>query len=132
MPLGHDLWTTLAKAVGGRPVLAVYNHVKRAYDPNAKSGNWVASEDAALRAAVLELGSQWTQIGHKVGRNPTDCKDRYTKHLEPKVPGKRKVGAWEAGEEDMLRELIKKHGNNWVTIEKQMDGRTATQCRIKW
>lgn len=131
--IGDDLWPTIAMAVGGgRPVLAVYNHVKRQYDPSVKGGPWTVSEDQALEAAVKEHGTAWTKISAHVGRNPTDCRDRYTKHVNPAVAGKRKVGKWEPAEEEKLRRLVKLHGNNWKTMEKLMDGRTATQCRNKW
>lgn len=131
--LGDDLWPTVAMAVGGgRPVLSVYNHVKRQHDPHVKAGPWSMAEDAALEAAVKEHGTQWGKVGADVARNPTDCRDRYTKQLKPAVTGKRKRGKWEHAEEEKLRGLVKVHGNAWKTIEKLMDGRTATQCRTKW
>ncbi|ORY58363.1 hypothetical protein BCR35DRAFT_309490 [Leucosporidium creatinivorum] len=130
---GDDLWPMLALAVGGgRPVLAVYNHVKRLYDPLVKGGPWTPEEDQALVTAVREHGTLWTKISVDVKRNPTDCRDRYTKHLKPAVPGKLKKGHWEAAEEEKLRQLVKKHGHSWKLFEKLMDGRTATQCRVKW
>jgi hypothetical protein len=40
----------LATSVPGRPLVSVHAHVRRAYDPSAKKGNWTRDEDDELRA----------------------------------------------------------------------------------
>ncbi|GAA6024421.1 hypothetical protein JCM10207_003410 [Rhodosporidiobolus poonsookiae] len=130
----NEAWETIARALGDRSLLAIYNHVRRLYAPEAKAGKWTDDEDAKLRAAVKELGaSAWEEIGRRVGtRTGGACRDRWTKQLNFKGEEGKK-GRWTKEEEDELRKWYKELGAQWATISKKMNGtRTPTQCRTKW
>ncbi|GAA5877546.1 hypothetical protein JCM1840_005837 [Sporobolomyces johnsonii] len=127
----NDVWQQLGGVLVERPLLAIYNHVKRLYSPDAKRGKWTQEEDEALRAAVNQLGNAWEKIAQAVGRTGGDCRDRWTKQLSNGTEGRH--GRWSVQEEDQLRSLQAKHGNSWKLISEKMGGgRTPTQCRIKW
>ncbi|GAA5914271.1 hypothetical protein JCM6882_003676 [Rhodosporidiobolus microsporus] len=83
----NEAWELVARALGDRSLLAIYNHVNRLFAPSisgASVGRWTAEEDEALRAAVRELGNQWEEIGKRVGsRTGGGCRDRWTKQLAP-------------------------------------------------
>ncbi|KPV77001.1 uncharacterized protein RHOBADRAFT_49383 [Rhodotorula graminis WP1] len=133
----HDLWERLGRALGTRPLLAIYNHVRARYPaPDAfvaKGERWTADDDERLRAAVSEMGNSWERVGTAVGRAATSCRDRWTKQLVGGNSDKKKSGAWTADEEERLRALVQEHGNAWKIVSAKMDGtRSATQCRTKW
>ncbi|GAA5831216.1 hypothetical protein JCM11251_007796 [Rhodosporidiobolus azoricus] len=151
----NEAWELVARALGDRSLLAIYNHVNRLLAPSisgASTGRWTKEEDEALRRAVKELGNQWEEIGRQVGtRTGGSCRDRWTKQLAPgggvllggegdgdegsgdKGEGGQKRGKWVKEEEEELRKLVEKHGKSWSLISKKMGGkRSATQCRTKW
>ncbi|CEQ39348.1 SPOSA6832_00852 [Sporobolomyces salmonicolor] len=127
----NEAWQQLGRVLVERPLLAIYNHVKRLYSPDAKRGKWTGEEDEALRAAVKQWGNSWEKIAQLVGRTGGDCRDRWTKQLSNGAESRH--GKWSVEEEDQLRSLQAKHGNSWKVISEKMGGvRTPTQCRIKW
>ncbi|GAA5898521.1 hypothetical protein JCM8208_004687 [Rhodotorula glutinis] len=133
----HDLWERLGRALGTRPLLAIYNHVRARYPaPDAfvaKGERWSADDDERLRQAVVEMGNSWERVGTAVGRAATSCRDRWTKQLVGGHSDKKKSGAWTGDEEEVLRALVQEHGNAWKIVSAKMDGtRSATQCRTKW
>ncbi|BGP13170.1 hypothetical protein JCM10213_000250 [Rhodosporidiobolus nylandii] len=137
--LANDAWEAVARALGDRSLLAIYNHVKRLYaaDAGGKSGAWTAAEDDLLRAAHKDLGNQWEEIAARIpGRSGSACRDRWTKQLVGDAPvdeGGAKKGRWDKAEEEELRKLHKELGAKWSAISKRMGGRrTPTQCRTKW
>ncbi|SCZ92599.1 BZ3500_MvSof-1268-A1-R1_Chr5-2g08017 [Microbotryum saponariae] len=129
---GHEeFWPEIAASVDRRSLLSIYNYVKRKYNPLARAGPWTEEQDAALRRAYQEHGSNWQQVGDEVGRAAFDCQDRYQKQLLMK--SERKTGAWTNDETDRLRQAVAKHGsNNWSVVAKIVGQRTPAQCRTKW
>ncbi|GJJ07103.1 hypothetical protein Clacol_001303 [Clathrus columnatus] len=132
-------WTDVALAVPGRPVQAVYHHVKRTYNPLGCQGKWIPEEDAALRRAVADLGFSWTKVSQHIGRTPADCRDRWRNH----VGISNKYGKWSLEEEEELTNIIKSFtidkGKDldsevfWKAVSDKMEGRRSReQCRNKW
>lgn len=106
-----------ARQIEGRPMLAVYQYVRRKYNPLGGQGSWTTDEDDALyqyvihaniylprimsecatnmpflvcARAYLEFGAKWELISGRVGRSGSDCRDRYRNHVahkEKKVSG---------------------------------------------
>ncbi|GAA5857677.1 hypothetical protein JCM8547_004326 [Rhodosporidiobolus lusitaniae] len=81
----NDAWELVARALGDRSLLSVYNHVKRLFAlevPGVNSGPWSEEEDERLRRAVRELGNQWERVGEVVGtRGGGACRDRWVKQI---------------------------------------------------
>jgi hypothetical protein len=134
--IANEGWQLIARALGDRSLLSIYNHVKRilATETGISSGPWTAEEDEALSKAVKELGNQWEEISRVVGtRTGGMCRDRWQKQLGSGNVGVVKKGRWEKEEEEELRKWYKELGNQWGLISKKMGGtRTSTQCRTKW
>ncbi|GAA6044430.1 hypothetical protein JCM8097_003268 [Rhodosporidiobolus ruineniae] len=132
----NEAWERIARALGDRSLLAIYNHVKRLLAPEVgvkTGGAWTAEEDAALRSAVKELGNAWEEIAKRVGtRSGGACRDRWVKQLGGGETTSKK-GKWSEEEEQQLTELVGKYGSQWAVISKKMGGtRLPTQCRTKW
>jgi len=99
------------------------------------------SEDALLKAAVLELGQQWEKVSDRVGRMASDCRDRYRNHIQNSE--ERTAGPWTKEEETRLTQIVTdmtvKQGKDvdndvfWSIVSQRMGGkRGRQQCRIKW
>lgn len=141
LPEYKSLWFDLASALPKRPITAVFNYVRRAYNPLKGQGKWTEEEDSTLKAAVVEFGQMWTKVSGRVGRPATDCRDRYRNHL---INADNRVhGAWNAGEMAQLMEIMAEfdyekpkgedHDTFWREISRRMGGtRSAAQVRGKW
>ena len=82
-----------------------------------------------LRALVDVHGLRWADISrHMEGRTDQQCMGRWRRHLDPLV----KRDTWSTGEDRRLAELRVAHGANWSAIAKQVENRTAQQCRARW
>ncbi|KAJ7682614.1 hypothetical protein DFH06DRAFT_971169 [Mycena polygramma] len=132
-------WIELTNAVPQRPIIAVYNYVRRAHHPMKQQGKWRPEEDAKLIQAVTSHGQHWEKVALTVGRMATDCRDRYRNHIVDRE--KRVVGAWSAAEEEQLTRIVTKitKGKDldndifWSKVSEKMGGtRSRQQCRIKW
>ncbi|KAJ9092071.1 hypothetical protein QFC19_008845 [Naganishia cerealis] len=140
-----DLVKAIAPSIPGRPLTSINAFIVRKYDPYVRKGPWTAQEDADLLAAYQQYGPSWDKISRIVERNETDCRVRYTNHLQIKQTRKR--GLWSAEEEEMLQRTIadvcKAHKTTikdtpnrpvpWAVVVKLMGGqRNALECREKW
>ena len=126
-----DFWTAVTASVPGRPIRAVYSHLRRLCSPDHRKGVWTANEDDELRNAVANVGAQWEQVGSQVGRIAGDCRDRWIKVLEPRMKKETVRGTWSADEEKQLEELYNQHGNNWVLIAEKIGTRSSVQVKDK-
>jgi myb proto-oncogene protein len=97
-------------------------------NPNIKKEKWTAEEDAQLLDLVGRFGNAWAEISRRLdGRTDQQCMGRWRRHLDPAI----KREAWQAREDAALTSLVRKHGSQWSAISKNIDGRTAQQCRAR-
>jgi len=128
----------ISDVLPGRPLLAIWKHVRRAYDPHSKLGRWTPEEEAALQRARQKHGSSWTAISQDIGRSADDCRDRWKNYTCVKQTRLR--GKWSKEEEERLLQLVSQSqaaGSNagalWTWVSSQMGGsRSRAQCRAKW
>ena len=74
-------------------------------------------------------GLRWADIArHMDGRTDQQCMGRWRRHLDPRV----RREPWSTKEDRCLAELRVRHGANWSAIGKEMEDRTAQQCRARW
>jgi hypothetical protein len=101
-------------------------------DPaNVMKGQWTPEEDAKLMEAVKKHGKYCVAVAVMVpGRTPVQCRERWTKNLDP--PNGKKAGQWTPEEDSNLIEAVKKHGNHWVAVAAMVPSRTNDQCRQRW
>ena len=87
-------------------------------------------EDQHLQRLVKEFGeNSWEDIAELMpGRNPRQCKDRWTRYLSPSV----NKNKWTVEEEKLLIKLVKDLNFRWVQIAKRFKGRTDNQIKNKW
>ncbi|KAH8830434.1 hypothetical protein DL96DRAFT_1592888 [Flagelloscypha sp. PMI_526] len=138
----NQFWIELTTSCPGRPIIAIYHHVRRARHPLKHQGKWTDQEDANLTSAVAELGQQWEKVSKLVGRAAMDCRDRYRNHIVDRDT--RITGAWSKEEEDQLIKIVTAMKDNtdnwdwdtevfWSKVAREMEGkRGRQQCRIKW
>ncbi len=125
-----DFWTYVAASVPGRPIKSVYGHLRRLCSPDHCKGVWTTEEDDELRSAVANVGAQWEMVGAQVGRIAGDCKDRWSKVLEPRRKDKLR-GAWTDDEEKQLEDLYDQHKTNWTLIAEKLGSRSSVQVKDK-
>lgn len=116
-------------------------------------GPWTEEQDQALRDAYARNPGKWSRISDSVGRTGSDCKDRWTKHLQYR---ERATGPWSVGEEanllaaveDCLKSIKRERKNdrdllrdidrlesliNWRVVSDKLNGkRAADKCREKY
>ena len=87
-------------------------------------------EDKKLEHLVSKYGEYcWDEVAqHLEGRNPRQCKDRWTRYLSPSV----NKSKWTVEEEKLLIKLVKDLNFKWVQIAKRFKGRTDNQIKNKW
>ena len=107
-----------------------------------KKNKFTAAEDKLLTELVNKFtetrpinykltlsDDMWEQIAKMIpNRNARQCHDRWCFYLSPTV----KKTPWTEEEEQQLIHLINTIGPHWVTISKQMPGRTDTQIKNRW
>jgi hypothetical protein len=95
--------------------------------PKAK---FTQSEDETLKDLVNELGAgDWDAIAERMaGRNPRQCRERWTFYLSPDVLNT----AWTKDEETLLLEKRAELGPGWTTIALCFPGRTPISVKSRW
>ena len=107
-----------------------------------KKNKFTAAEDKLLTDLVNKFtetrpinykltlsDDMWEQIAKMIpNRNARQCHDRWCFYLSPTV----KKTPWTEEEEKQLIDLINTIGPHWVSISKQMPGRTDTQIKNRW
>ncbi|KAI0258499.1 hypothetical protein BC834DRAFT_847316 [Gloeopeniophorella convolvens] len=140
----QTIWAFLARECPGRAVRAVYHHVRWMLHPDGGKGPWSTVEDAALNTLADAHSHDWRQIGKRLQRAPTDCRDRWHMCAENRREGQAK-GCWSAEEEARLIEIMRdlcpsasgsgaqRLGSFWNDISTCMgQTRGPRQCRNKW
>jgi len=98
--------------------------------------NWSKEEDAALRTIMNSAKDKnpknWSPIGHKLGRSPDDCRERWTRYLKP---GSRK-GQWTEEEDNIVINAVQSVGDGqftrWSDLVALLPGRVGKQIRDRW
>ena len=127
-----SFFVDVAQHFGGRPVVAVYECLKRIYHPGNHRGPWTPEEDDILLKAYQKHGPKWTVIGKELNRLGINCRDRY--NLKWKSLGQMSAGAWSVEEEKRLAEGITESVRDsgvisWIWIsEERVKTRTPLQC----
>ena len=121
---------------GGRPVVAVYELLKRLYHPGNHRGSWTPEDDQILLREYQKHGPKWTLIGKELNRLAINCRDRY--NIKWRHVGKVINGPWSLEEDEKLRNGIKLSLENsgvisWLWIsEERVKTRTPLQCLHRW
>ena len=90
---------------------------------------WSKAELARLRKLVRKHGNKWTIIAqHMKGRSVQSCEKKAKKleSIRKLLPASTKTDTpWTQSEVKKLRKLVRKYGNQWTIIAKQMGKRSA-------
>ena len=128
----NNFFVDCSQHFGGRPVVAVYQFLKRLYHPGNHRGAWNTEDDEALLREYQKYGPKWALIGKELNRLGTNCRDRY--NLKWKHVGSTLNGAWTPEEDEKLKkgieESLKGSGTiSWIWVaEEKVKSRTPLQC----
>jgi hypothetical protein len=92
-------------------------------------------EDQTLRTLVEKYGENWEKIAeHMPGKTPQQLYERWKTKYHSPVPKTRPVerNFFSFKEDQTLRTLVEKYGENWDEIVQHMPGRTKRQLRERW
>ncbi|CAK4072877.1 unnamed protein product [Aphanomyces euteiches] len=129
-----------SKTTKPTPIVTTYLEPTPESGPNSLSSarggdksnprRWSKAEDESLRLAVERSGERnWKAIADQVvGRNHTQCLQRWTKVLKPGLI----KGHWTPEEDAKLRALVAEGRKNWGQVASHIPGRTSKQCRERW
>ncbi|KZT61402.1 hypothetical protein CALCODRAFT_408280, partial [Calocera cornea HHB12733] len=71
----------------------------------------------------------WHEISqHVPGRSNKDCRKRWYGQMERQL----RRGAWTAEEDELLRQAVKSHGNQWSHVAAMVVTRSGDQCAKRW
>ncbi|XP_038976184.1 transcription factor MYB3R-5-like [Phoenix dactylifera] len=62
------------------------------------------------------------------GRTDLQCRSRWKRVLNPELI----KGTWTKEEDDLIIQLVEKHGCKWSVIAKSLPGRIGKQCQDRW
>lgn len=131
-----NFFVDVSQHFGGRPVVAVYDFLKRLYHPGNHRGPWTPEEDQVLLREFQKHGPKWTLIGKELNRLGINCRDRY--NIRWKHVGRMVNGPWSEEEDEKLinaiKESVEASGSiSWLWIsEERVKVRTPLQCLIRW
>jgi hypothetical protein len=96
--------------------------------------NWKGEEDSRLTDAVKKYGKKWGAVALLVpGRTSFQCRQRWTKQLNPIKGKERKARCiWKLEEDAKLIAAVKKYGKRWVAVAALFPSRTNLLCRQRW
>ncbi|CAG8721761.1 4717_t:CDS:1, partial [Scutellospora calospora] len=85
--------------------------------------NWLDNEVKKLKTIVREQlfkEVNWRKIAKEFpGKSPEQCRDKWK-------------GTWDEIDDQVLKDIVKKYGNDWETVAEHIDGRTPNMCRDRW
>ncbi|CAG8615309.1 17008_t:CDS:2 [Racocetra fulgida] len=62
----------------------------------------------------------WRKIAIEFpGKSPDQCRDKWK-------------GTWDEIEDQVLKDIVTKYGNDWETVAEHIEGRTPNMCRDRW
>lgn len=124
-------WALIARELGtGRSALQCLERHRVKHSGQVRT-RWTVQEDARLREAVRRFGEKnWQQVANALeGRSGQSCLHRWQKALHPLIVR----GRWRPEEDERLREAVQLYGpQNWVNVQRLVQGRTDVQCRERW
>lgn len=128
----RELFPEVTKRLPGRPVLLVYQCMRRMYHPGNKKGAWSADDDSELHRLFLQHGPDWETIGLAMGRYGMSVRDRYRL-----LRGKGATGPWSEEEVNRLRAAVAEvrqltGAPSWLLVSERVGTRSAPQCILKW
>ena len=94
---------------------------------------WTEEEDYLLKVLYAKYGANnWIEIAkHISGRNASQCSQRWRRKYKPEKIRKN----WTVEEDNLLKELVVKYGQNWQLISnnmKSVGNRTGKQVRERY
>ncbi|KAI8114423.1 hypothetical protein M9434_002547 [Picochlorum sp. BPE23] len=102
---------------------------KRTSTSNGKNGVWSDEEDRLLAEWQKKVGNKWSEVAkHISGKTGQQCAQRWRHRVNPDI----KRDKWDAHEDELLTNLVAKHGNAWAEIARHVPGRTDQQCMGRW
>jgi hypothetical protein len=133
-----ELFIEVAKQLEGRPVLLVYQCMRRMFHPGNQRGRWLPEDDQELQRLFAIHGPDWETIGIHMGRYGMNVRDRYKLFRN-----KGASGPWTEEEIIRLREAVQevrnlqsKNGDKptpcWILVSERVGTRSVSQCMIKW
>eukprot|EP00951_Prasinocladus_malaysianus_P014405 scaffold109615_cov50-Prasinocladus_malaysianus.AAC.3 len=122
-------WSAVAQHIPGRTGQQCAQRWRHKVNPNIRKEKWTEEEDRHLEALVKEYGFRWAEIARRCeGRTDQQCMGRWRRHLDPDI----RRDSWRPAEDAQLKKLHKQYGSQWSLISKQIEGRTAQQCRARF
>lgn len=131
-----NFFVDVSQHFGGRPVVAVYDFLKRLYHPGNHRGPWTPEEDEILLREYQKHGPKWALIGKELNRLGINCRDRY--NIRWKHVGTVVNGPWTLEEDAKLTSAVKESLEasgviSWLWIsEERIKTRTPLQCLNRW
>ncbi|KUI69005.1 Myb-related protein B [Cytospora mali] len=123
-------WNMVAAALPGRSNKDCRKRWINNVCGGLKKGSWEADEDQRLLDSVLANGQKWTVVAVDVGSRSADqCAKRWQHKLDPKLDHR----SWTPEEDELLIELVARHGREWKTIqEKHYTSRAANDLKNRF
>ncbi len=106
-----------------------FNKTNPCYGPdsNITKKKWTETEDKLLikLAENIPKGKEWKIISNFIpGKTANQCRSRWER-IRPGI----KQGRWSTEEDDKIKSLYKKYGDQWTKISKIIQNRTGKQVR---
>ncbi|ORY02783.1 hypothetical protein K493DRAFT_405163 [Basidiobolus meristosporus CBS 931.73] len=125
---GRD-WSRIVQNIPGRSSKHALLRYDKFLAPKIKRDVWTAKEDELLMKGCEEYGRNWTKIAESIpGRTTVQLQLRYDSHLGRKI----NKGRWTREENEQLLKLVKKYGNNWTQISRELTTRSNVQALIRY
>ncbi|CAL6353192.1 unnamed protein product [Bathycoccus prasinos] len=122
-------WATVASQLPGRTGQQCAQRWRHRVNPNIRREKWTKEEDEKLAKLYDEHGQRWAIIARSLsGRTDQQCMGRWRRHLDPSV----ERGNWKKEEDERLRKAFETHGARWAFLARDIEGRTAQQCRARF
>lgn len=128
----RELFLEVARRLPGRPVLLVYQCMRRMYHPGNGRGAWSAADDSELHRLFLQHGPDWETIGLAMGRYGMSVRDRYRL-----LRGRGATGPWSEDEVARLKTAVAEVRQvtgtpSWLLVSERVGTRSVPQCILKW
>lgn len=135
----RSVFSYIAQQTEGRPVVLVYEYLRRTFDPCNLPRPWTPEEEVELRRLLAIHGPAWTTIGKILGRSSNNVRVHCIQ-----IPGglankdRLSKGAWTPEEDARLKWAVKevrgKSGGRpcWAEVAKLVGTRQLGSCLTRW